>query len=133
MAIQVERIVDEPIIVYHYPEKLQSNEEIREALIEATELNKTMTDPIIWVIHNTTKLTLNFGTLVTALSTLTREGPEGFDDPRLRVAAVSQSELIKLAARSASQKQYGGWQVSIFETYEEALAHAREDIAQASG
>jgi hypothetical protein len=48
----------------------------------------------------------------------------------LRIAAVSRSELIKLAARSASQQQYGGWKVMIFDTYEEALAHARKDLGQ---
>jgi hypothetical protein len=65
-----------------------------------------------------------------ALVTLTKEGPEGWDDPRLRIAAVSRNELIKFAARSASQRQYGSWQISIFDTYEEALAHVREDLVQ---
>jgi hypothetical protein len=131
MPIKVEFIEDAPITVYHYPEKLESDQELRDAVAEATNHNRDLPDPVIWIIHNTTKLTIDFGTLIIALSTLTRGGPEGFDDPRLRVAAVSKSELIKLAARSASQRQYGGWQVSIFETYEEALAYAREDLAKA--
>ncbi len=130
MVIRVEKIKDEPIIVYHYPEKLESNQEIRDAVIEGTNLNRNMPDPVIWVIHNTSKLKLDFSTLVSGLATLTMDGPEGFNDPRLRAAAVSSSELVKLAARSASQKQYGGWQVAIFDTYEQALAHAREDLAR---
>lgn len=130
MPIRVEFMKDTPITVYHYPEKLTSNQEIRDAVAEATEHNRKLPDPVIWVIHDTTHLKLDFSTLVSALVTLTRDGPEGFNDPRLRAAAVSSSELVKLAARSASQKQYGGWQVAIFDTYEEALAHAREDIAR---
>jgi hypothetical protein len=130
MPIQVEFMKDEPITVYHYPEKLESNQDIRDAVIEATNHNRNLTDPVIWVIHDTTHLKLDFSTLVSALVTLTKEGPEGFDDPRLRAAAVSSSELVKLAAKAAGQRQYGSWQVAIFNTYEEALAHAREDLAQ---
>ncbi|MBN1312231.1 MAG: hypothetical protein JXB30_12500 [Anaerolineae bacterium] len=130
MPIKVEFIEDMPITVYHYPEKLESNQDLRDALALATDHNRNLPDPVIWVIHNTSKLNLDFGTLVSSLVTLTKEGPEGFDDPRLRVAAVSGNELVKLAARSASQRQYGGWQVMIFDTYEEALAHAREDLAR---
>ncbi|MBN1428557.1 MAG: hypothetical protein JXB07_09230 [Anaerolineae bacterium] len=130
MAIRVEKIENEPIIVYHWPEKLTSNQELREALEEATQYNPTIPDPVIWVIHNTGHLTIDFGTVVIALSTLTKGGPEGFNDPRIQIAAVSQSELVRLAARSASQKQYGNWQVVIFDTYEQALAHVREDLAR---
>ncbi len=130
MPIRVEFMEDEPITVYHYPEKLGSTQELRDAVIEATNHNQNLPDPVIWVIYDTSKLRLDFSTLVMALVTLTKDGPEGFDDPRLRIAAVSKSELVKFAARSASQRQYGGWQVSIFDTYEEALAHAREDLAR---
>ncbi len=130
MPVEVEFIQDAPITVYHYPERLESDQDLIDALVEATKHNQNLPDPVIWVIHNTSKLTLDFSTVVMALVTLTRDGPEGFDDPRLRIAAVSSSELVKLAARSASQKQYGGWQVAIFDTYEQALAHAREDLAQ---
>ncbi len=130
MPIQVEFMKDEPITVYHYPEKLESNQEIRDAVIEATNHNQNLPDPVIWVIHNTTRLKLDFSTLVSALATLTMDGPEGFNDPRLRAAAVSSSELVKLAAKAAGQRQYGNWQVVIFDTYEQALAHAREDLAR---
>ncbi len=130
MAIKVERIEDDPIIVHHYPAKLESNQDIRDAIAAEYAIFQSLPDPIVWVIHDTTKLTIDFGTLISALVTLTREGQARPDDPRLRVAAVSRSELLKLAARSASQKQYGGWQVSIFDSYEQALAHAREDLAQ---
>jgi hypothetical protein len=95
MPIQVEFMKDEPITVYHYPEKLESNQDIRDAVIEATNHNRNLTDPVIWVIHDTTHL-----------------------------------KLVKLAAKAAGQRQYGSWQVAIFNTYEEALAHAREDLAQ---
>jgi hypothetical protein len=130
MPIQVEFIEDAPITVYHYPEMLESNQELRDALEEATTHNRKLPDPVIWVIHDTSRLRINFSALIMAMVTLTREGPEGWDDPRLRVAAVSRNELIKMAARSAAQRQYGGWNVMIFDTYEEALAHAREDLTQ---
>ncbi len=130
MPIQIEYMKDEPIIVYHWPEKLESNQEIRDALEESTVHARNMPDPIIWFIHDTSQLTVDFATLVSALVALTREGPEGFHDSRFLIAAISSSELIKLAARSASQKQYGSWNVSIFDTYEQALAHARVDLAQ---
>jgi hypothetical protein len=130
MPIEVEFIGDAPITVYHYPEELESNQELLDAVVKATNHNQNLPDPVIWVIHNTSKLKINFSSLFMALVTLTREGPEGFDDSRLRIAAVSNSEMIKMAARSASQRRYGGWQVFIFDTYEEALAHAREDLAQ---
>lgn len=130
MAIQVEQIGDEPIIVHHYPEKLGSNQDVRDALAAEYAIFQRLPDPVVWVIHDTTKLTIDFGTLISALVTLTREGQVRPDDPRLRVAAVSRSELLRLAARSASQKQYGGWKVSIFDTYEHALNHVRADLAQ---
>jgi hypothetical protein len=132
MTVKVEFIEDAPITVYHYPEKLESTLELKDAVIEGTNHNKEISDPVIWVIHNTSQLKINFSSLIMALVALTKEGPEGFDDPRLRIAAVSSSELIKLAARSASQQQYGGWKVLIFDTYEEALTYAREDLKQQS-
>lgn len=130
MAIHVEKLKDEPIIVHHYPEKLSSNQDIRDAITAEYAIFASLPDPIVWVIHDTSRLTIDFGTLISALVTVTREGQARPDDPRLRVAAVSRSELLKLAARSASQRQYGGWQVSIFDTYEQALTHARRDLAQ---
>lgn len=130
MPVRVEFIQDAPITVYHYPEKLESDQELIDALVEATNHNQNLPDPVIWVIHNTSRLRINFSSVITALMTLTRGGPKGWDDPRLRIAAVSRNEMIKLAARSASKQQYGSWQVMIFDTYEEALAHAHEDLAQ---
>jgi len=130
MPIRVEFMQDAPITVYHYPEKLESNQDLRDAVVEATNHNRALPDPVIWVIHNTTHLKLDFGTLVSGLAALTMDGPEGYNDPRLRAAVISSSELVKLAARSASQRQYGGWKVMIFDTYEEALAHAREDLVR---
>jgi hypothetical protein len=133
MAIQVERLDGEAIIVYRYPEKLESNQEIRDALVAENDIAEAMPDPVIWVIHDTSRLKIQFGRLVTALATLTREGPEGFDDPRLHVAVVSNSELIKFAAKAASQPQYGGWKAFVFDTYEQALAHTRANLAQQKG
>lgn len=130
MPIQVKQIGDEPIIVHHYPAKLESNQDIRDAIAAEYAIFQSLAAPVVWAIHDTTRLTIDFGTLISALVTLTREGPIRPDDSRLQVAAVSGSELVKLAARSASQRQYGGWSVSIFDTYEQALAHAREDLAQ---
>ena len=67
MAIQVEQLKGEAIIVYHYPEKLETNKEIRDALIVENDIAQAMPDPVIWVIHNTSRLNINFGRLVTAL------------------------------------------------------------------
>ena len=130
MTVPVEKLQDGPIIVYHYPEKLESNQELRDALIAENDIAQSLPDPAIWVIHDASKLSIHFSALISALITLTREGPEGFDDPRLRIIVVSKSDWIKFAAKSASQKQYGGWQISVFDTYEQALAHAREEMAQ---
>lgn len=130
MAISVEKLQDEPIIVYHYPQKLESNQDLRDALVAENDIVQKLPDPVVWVIHDTSQLSINFSALISGLVTLTKDGPEGFDDPRLRIAAVTKSEWIKFAAQSASQKQYGGWQIAIFGIYEDALAHAREDLAQ---
>ncbi len=132
MPIEVEFIQDAPITVYHYPEKLESNQEIIDSLVVATNHNRNLPDPVIWVIYNTARLKLSFSALFSALVTLTKGGPEGWNDPRLRIAAVSKNEMVKLAAHSASKQQFGSWQVVIFDTYEEALAHARKDLAQHS-
>jgi hypothetical protein len=72
MTIQVEFMKDEPITVYHYPEKLESNQELLDAVIEATNHNRNLPDPVIWVIYDTSKLKINFSTLVMALVTLTK-------------------------------------------------------------
>jgi hypothetical protein len=130
MTISVEKLQDEPIIVYRYPKKLESNQELRDALVAENNIVQKLPDPVVWVIHDVSQLTINFSSLISGLVTLTKEGPEGFDDPRLRIAAVSKNEWIRFAAQSASQRQYGGWQISIFDTYEQALAHVREDLAK---
>jgi hypothetical protein len=134
MAIKVERLPNEPIIIYHYPEKLAANSEITEALQEAITLHQSTMDddPIIWVIHNATQLKVDFSTVITMLATLTRDGPEGFDDPRIKAAAVTQNDLIRLVAKASRQEQYGSWYVKIFETLDEAITYAREDIAKGS-
>ncbi len=131
MAIKVERLPGEPIVIYHYPEKLRATSEITEALQEAiSEHQSTMDDePIIWVIHNATALKIDFSTLITMVAALTKDGPEGFNDPRIKVAVVTQSEIIQFAAKSTRQEQYGSWNVVVFEMLEEAIDHIREDIA----
>jgi len=131
MPIQVERLPNEPIIIYHYPEKLVTGSEITEALEEAIRVHQSTMDanPVIWVIHNTTDLKIDFSTVISMIATLTKDGPEGFDDPRLKVAAVTQSDLIRFIAKSTNQDQYGGWKVRVSESLEEAIAYAREDIA----
>lgn len=133
MPIQVERLPNEPIIIYHYPEKLANSHEITAALEEAIRVHQSKmdADPIIWVIHDTTDLKIDFGTVISMIATLTKDGPEGFDDPRLKVAAVTKSDLIRFVARSTNQDQYGNWNVRVVETLEEAIACAREDIAKA--
>lgn len=129
MSITSERLPGESIVIYHYPERLHSTAAIYEA-VEAAQIHLQAIQGPVWIIHNAAELKLDFGELVTILGTLVKAASVTGADTHVRIAVVSSSELVQFGAEAAGQEQYGNFNVHSFNTCDEAIAHARHDLAQ---
>lgn len=66
---------------------------------------------------------ISFGDLVTGMAQL-RQYPGA---EMVRISAVGSGEMIKMGVQAAKQKQYGEYDIALFGTVEEALAHVAKE------
>jgi hypothetical protein len=84
----------------------------------------------VYVIFNQTDMNISLGTLTQGLATIFRprtpaEASRMLDD-RVRLIVVGQGTLMKLAAQGLRHEVYGGRQIEMFETVEEAFDLVRQ-------
>lgn len=131
MTIEVTRLPGEPILIYTYPERIRSEQEVRDAL-EIGGSHEMEMDGDIYIIHDASRLKLDFSEMLTTLAVLTREMPNPQDMPRIRLYAVGSDQMVQMAAKASAQDQYGGLNVAMFDSLDAALADIRARIAVAS-
>ena len=120
MTIEVTRLPDEPVIIYTYPEYIRSEQEVRDALNAASSY-KMGHGSDIYIVHDASRLKLDFSQMLTTLATLVRETPNPQDLPRMRFYAVGSDEMVRRAAMYTAQDQYGNLDVSMVDTLDAAL------------
>jgi hypothetical protein len=81
----------------------------------------------VYVIDDFSDVPLRFDDIVLKLAHLTRNKPGSPSDPRIQYLLVGTHEMLELAARSASQRQYGEVEMPLFESIDDALEYARRE------
>lgn len=128
MPVHVELLDNEPILICRYEGKL-TTEDLRHIERESLALTESMDGPIPR-ISDTREASLSFGDLVVLLfdAARARNIPGSTGDPKFAdIAVVKEGSIAALGARSMGQDQYGNLRIPVYETMEEALAHARGD------
>jgi hypothetical protein len=84
---------------------------------------------IIIVTHN---ISLNFSDLVQGLAMATRGETAIFTDSNVCLRLVGSGRLVELGVRAFEQRQYGGLDVRLYPTLEDALEGVHQEMAEAS-
>lgn len=125
MTHTVERLPDEPILIITYETPFDFH-------IEPGQILEAMADIIIdsdqavFAIHDTSNLSLSFSDVVTGMAGAFKNVRGQELSPRARILVVGGGTLLNLAVRSARQIQYGGLDVELFDSLDDALDYARQ-------
>ncbi len=132
----IERLPGEPIHVITF-DKIITGDEMRCACDQSLELMQDVfeddPDNMIYRIVDLTKVNLTFPQLLDVMTSTVKERntPGSALDPRIcHIAVIKPGGLVALGAKSMSQRQYGNLHVAIFESREDALAYAREQVTR---
>ncbi|NDJ53576.1 MAG: hypothetical protein GYB68_10890 [Chloroflexi bacterium] len=123
MAIQIERLDNEPIVIVRVTDPVDNIEDPRQTndgVLAALEQSAGT----LWRITDFSEASLSFSDLVLGMGL-----DETMTHPQVRNIVVGASEMVEMIGSSAAQKQYGGLSVAVVEDLETALALARYDAA----
>lgn len=126
MAFTVERLEDEPIVVltvtYPIEDANKEGEDSDAAVAAAGE----SIDGQYYRIAEMSGLELSWQDMVYWLNQQRESKPGSINDPRVMSLLVSDTAMTQQTAQFASQPQYGGREIKVFRTLDDALAHARK-------
>ncbi|MEL6272956.1 MAG: hypothetical protein AAFU54_03235 [Chloroflexota bacterium] len=131
MPIEFEHVENEPLLI-----AVQATEydPAGDAALTREHLQQLLDNHSgqVYYIPDVTGMEASFSDLVVGLaeSFNRKQNNNIFFDPRLHILAVATNPIVKLAAKAgAQQDQYGNARLMVFDSREEALAYAREQVA----
>ncbi len=127
MPADVTRVPNEPIVIVTITPPPDPVSEVGEVARTIATMFRGETGPI-YRINDFTAVNLSFGELVVGLGLETKGDPGTFTDPRIKTVFVGTSEMVELGAKSMRQEHYGGLDILLFATLEDALAHIRAEL-----
>ncbi len=131
LKFNVERLGNESIIVLTISGTFGDVHDLssyRAALAQLGQMAATI-EGTVYRITDAHTAQIQFGDLVMALGE-SRGGEKGtVSDPRMKSIFVGSDELIRMAAQSFTQEQYGHINVQLCSSLDEAIARAREQLA----
>jgi hypothetical protein len=126
MAHTVQKLESESIILIQLLEPYSASE-IPVIHQETAQLAAHITGKICRIV-DMTHSGLTFAEVVAALYEGTRPREGGVKDARFVSVYVAHDSMSKLVVESLKQEQYGGVQVTLFDTVDEALIFARQAL-----
>ena len=129
MAYEIEKIDGEPIIVVTYKEPYSPNEDV----IQTNRLVAKYLDDIegpVYLINDIRQVRLSFTSMVQTMAAAFRDETT-LEADRIKGVAVGAGRMLKMMVDSAKQMQFGNVNIDMFDTPEEAIAFAREQVAAA--
>ncbi len=132
MNYRTERLPGEPIIIHTLLPDYRMGKDARPAIQEMAEIANEIEEKPVYIIIVTYDMKLNFGDLVQGLAMATRGETAIFTDPNVRLRMVGSGGLVELGVKAFEQRQYGGLDVRLYPTLEDALEGARQEMAGAS-
>jgi hypothetical protein len=126
MAFDVERLEGEPIIVVRG--RREPDDHRREMINMFVAVDALIgPDEKVFCITDLSDTRVNFSNMVMGMSSIRDKRPGSPSDPRITNIMVASGPLWKLAASAAAQAQYGGVNVHLYSTVEEAIEFARRE------
>jgi hypothetical protein len=119
MPLTIEQLPDEPIVIITLYDPIRPRLTPEEAEQFSTVLQQV--GKKYCRITDFSHVNLSFSDMVLGLS-----ADQSFTDPNVLNLAVGTQAIVKLAAESAGQTQYGGHPVEIYASLDEAVAVARQ-------
>ena len=127
----MEMLPGEPILLVTFTDSFSVKEHYDSFLEKLRGTFDEASEPI-WMIDHFLDMRLSFSEMVSALGKTTKGSLNVFRHPNFRkLAVISKNDLLVLSSKAMKQVQYGGIEVDLYPTLEEALAGIREDIANA--
>lgn len=119
MPIFVERLSDDPIVIAHLSGHL-SIEDILTMFEETVRLTEDVTGRV-YRITNVLEAESTFPEIMAIIKQAGNGGRGSTSDPNIKAVFVGTNHWIDFTRRALSQPQYGGINMSLFHTVEEAL------------
>lgn len=126
MAFTVERIEDEPIVIVRVTNPLGDTVEETRASDKAVADAAADIEGTYYRITDVTELDITFTEIVYWLAEQKHAAPGSINDPRLIPLTIGGKDIDYQAIDWAKQEQYGGREIQLFATLDDALAHARQ-------
>ncbi|GAB4508777.1 MAG: hypothetical protein OHK0046_02250 [Anaerolineae bacterium] len=127
MGILIEHGMKEPIIIVNWQNPFDTTTDILESNKLVSDFANRSGTPVYRII-DTHEIDLTFGDLVHILDLKTRNEPGSLRDPRIHTVLVGTHEMVRMKAQSLSQEQYGGLNVPLFESVDDAIAYCRAQL-----
>ncbi|MBN1313346.1 MAG: hypothetical protein JXB30_18210 [Anaerolineae bacterium] len=129
--LKVEKLPDEPIVVVWLSSSvhIDSLEIYQERTHQTIELLDSMEEPVYYV-YDLSEAKLNIAEIVLGANKGAGSSASSLRHPNVKeVLVVTQSNLIKLAAKGLNTEIFGFVPVSVFDTLDEALEYAHSQNA----
>lgn len=127
MPYKVERLPNEPIIVVTWQSPTDPGEDA-DKMCEEVDACIKPDETKVYCINDFREVKINFSALVSGMAVQRQNRPGAAGDPRIRSIMIGSGTLWDLASKAAKQLQYGGLDMPLFATLDDAIAHAREKI-----
>lgn len=130
MTIKIEYQPDRHLLISIYTNPLDPYHDVQ-GVVDAVNAHYSPTGPMLYIISDVTELTINFSDLVVGLANATTRADRWHvGAPNSTTSIVGSGEMVALGASSVSQDQYGGAEVLMFATLDEAIAAVDEHRAK---
>lgn len=124
MGYKVKRLGKEPIIIVTW---IDPADPVAEGPRMCKEVDALIgTDEKVWNIQDMRELKLNFSMVVRGMSQASMNIPGSPRDPRCKNILIGTGILWDMVVRGAKKMQFGGLDVVMCSSTEEAITHARE-------
>jgi hypothetical protein len=129
MSFRVERLAGEPILLVTVPEDFDVKTDLPLAIGQIREILDGVEEPV-YHTHDVHPFQMSFDDMMAAMRLLTQGEMAILRHPDIREILVAAGDtMVRAAAKALALIPYGGLSVKIFGTLDEALAYAREQIA----
>jgi len=126
MLKDVQKLPNENIIVVKYKAPFQPIEDIGEAQRQIAEIldaeGQTM-----YRIDDLSQADMVWNQFVEGIAEATKDVAGSMTDARINGVLVGDYEMVELASKSMTQDQYGATSAPVFNSLDDALAHARQN------
>lgn len=125
MTVECKQLGDEPIVIATIFEPVNMAVDPQANRDFSNEVARQFDGPV-YRITDFTNFEVTFSQLVLGLAEDIKSS-----EPNIKHVFVGSGEMVELQTRAGSQEQYGAHEIQLFESVDEAIAFAREQLEPA--